>query len=97
MSALISELVIDVNLMRHATFQNRAVIDFLLARGHGGEDFEGMMILIVVMISLCFLQCIQRMIQRQHQQLHALVNENKKGGIVGTYYINEGHDVLESF
>jgi len=51
MSALISELEIDVYLVRHTTFQNRAVIDYLLlARGHGGEDFEGMMILIVVMI-----------------------------------------------
>ena len=97
MSALISELVIDVNLMRHATFQNRAVIDFLLARGHGGEDFEGIMILIVVMVLPCFLQCVQRTIQRQYQQLRALVIENKKGGIVGTYYINKGHDVLESF
>jgi len=96
MSALISKLVIDVNLVRHSTFQNRAVIDFLLlARGHGGEDFEGMKILIVVMI--CFLQCIQRTIQQQYKQLHALVIENKNGGIVGTYYINKGHDVLECF
>jgi len=98
MSALISELAIDVNLVRHAMFHNRAVIDFLLlARGHGGEDFEGIMILIVVMVLPCFLQCVQRTIQRQYQQLRALVIENKKGGIVGTYYINKGHDVLESF
>ena len=51
MSALISELAIDVDSVRHTTFQKRAVIGFLLlARGHGGENFEGMMILIVVMI-----------------------------------------------
>ena len=48
-------------------FHNRAVIDFLLlAWGHGGEDFEGMMILIVVLILPCFLQCIQGMIQQQY-------------------------------
>jgi len=124
MSALISELAIDVNSVRHAALQNRAAIDFLLlAWGHGCEDFEGMccmnlsdhsksihkqlkqlkdlakdlkrekvphwlrgllsgwgitrwlqelilrggmvllMILIVVMILPCFLQCIQGMIQ----------------------------------
>jgi len=67
MSALISELAIDVNSVRHATFQNRVVIDFLLlAWGHGCEDFEGMVlliILIVVMILPRFLQCIQGMIQ----------------------------------
>ena len=42
-SRALSELLIDVDSVRHATLQNRAAIDFLLlAQGHGCEDFEGM-------------------------------------------------------
>lgn len=40
-SIILSELLTDVSAVRHATLQNRAVIDFLLAHGHGCEDFEG--------------------------------------------------------
>ncbi|XP_055648618.1 syncytin-A-like [Falco peregrinus] len=40
---MISELLTDVEGVRHATLQNRAAIGFLLlAHGHGCEDFEGM-------------------------------------------------------
>lgn len=41
-SIILSELLTDVSAVRHATLQNRAVIDFLLlAHSHGCEDFEG--------------------------------------------------------
>ncbi|NXD64267.1 ENR1 protein, partial [Eolophus roseicapillus] len=41
-SAALSGLLLDVDSVRHATLQNRAAIDFLLAQGHGCEDFDGM-------------------------------------------------------
>jgi len=42
-SSALSNLLLDVDSVRHATLQNRAAIDFLLlAQGHGCEDFEGM-------------------------------------------------------
>lgn len=42
-TAVLSELLMDVNNIRHAVLQNRAAIDFLLlAQGHGCKDFEGM-------------------------------------------------------
>lgn len=42
-SRAISDLLLDVDSVRHATLQNRAAIDFLLlAQGHGCEEFEGM-------------------------------------------------------
>ncbi|XP_072214357.1 uncharacterized protein [Excalfactoria chinensis] len=40
---VLSELLMDINNIRHAVLQNRAAIDFLLlAQGHGCKDFEGM-------------------------------------------------------
>ncbi|KFP72798.1 hypothetical protein N310_05388, partial [Acanthisitta chloris] len=43
MSLALSGLLSDVQLVQHATLQNRAAIDFLLlAHGHGCEDFDGM-------------------------------------------------------
>ncbi|KFQ43281.1 hypothetical protein N333_00958, partial [Nestor notabilis] len=42
-SNALSDLLLDVDSVCHATLQNRAAIDFLLlAQGHGCEDFEGM-------------------------------------------------------
>ncbi|XP_072184209.1 syncytin-A-like [Excalfactoria chinensis] len=42
-SAMLSDLLADVDSIRHAVLQNRAAIDFLLlAQGHGCKDFEGM-------------------------------------------------------
>jgi len=42
-SSALSNLLLDIDSVRHATLQNRAAIDFLLlAQGHGYEDFEGM-------------------------------------------------------
>ncbi|XP_063250546.1 syncytin-A-like [Prinia subflava] len=42
-SSALSNLLTDVDSIRHATLQNRAAIDFiLLAQGHGCEDFDGM-------------------------------------------------------
>lgn len=42
-SRAISDLLVDVDSVRHATLQNRAAIDFLLlAQGHGCDEFEGM-------------------------------------------------------
>lgn len=42
-SAALSDLLLDVDSVRHATLQNRAAIDFLLlAHGHGCDDFNGM-------------------------------------------------------
>nr|XP_026654753.1 uncharacterized protein LOC113460564 [Zonotrichia albicollis] len=42
-SLALSSLLLNVDSIRHATLQNRAVIDFLLlAQGHGCEEFEGM-------------------------------------------------------
>ncbi|XP_015704681.2 LOW QUALITY PROTEIN: uncharacterized protein LOC107306240 [Coturnix japonica] len=42
-SQLLSDLLIDVESIRHAVLQNRAAIDFLLlAQGHGCQDVEGM-------------------------------------------------------
>ncbi|KFP89664.1 hypothetical protein N311_00441, partial [Apaloderma vittatum] len=42
-SHIISELLTDVDSIRHAVLQNRAAIDFLLlAQGHGCEEFDGM-------------------------------------------------------
>ena len=42
-SAVISDLVYNVDNIRHAVLQNRAAIDFiLLAQGHGCEDLSGM-------------------------------------------------------
>ncbi|XP_065585890.1 syncytin-A-like [Cyrtonyx montezumae] len=42
-SQLLSELLMDVEGVRHAVLQNRAAIDFLLlAQGHGSQDFDGM-------------------------------------------------------
>ncbi|NXL97313.1 ERB1 protein, partial [Tyrannus savana] len=42
-TAVLEELLMDQNSMRHSLLQNRAAIDFLLlAQGHGCEDFEGM-------------------------------------------------------
>ncbi|XP_068259986.1 syncytin-1-like [Nyctibius grandis] len=42
-SSALSELLLDVDSVRHATLQNRAAIDFLLlAHGHGCQDFDGM-------------------------------------------------------
>ena len=43
MSIALTDLLTDVDSVRHATLQNRAAIDFLLlAQGHGCEEFEGM-------------------------------------------------------
>ncbi|XP_021251159.1 uncharacterized protein LOC110398103 [Numida meleagris] len=40
---VLSDLLIDVNNIRHSLLQNRAAIDFLLlAQGHGCQDFKGM-------------------------------------------------------
>lgn len=42
-STSISDMLTDVNSVKHATFQNRAAIDFLLlAQGHGCEEFQGL-------------------------------------------------------
>lgn len=42
-SLALSNLLLDVDSIRHATLQNRAAIDFLLlAQGHGCEEFDGM-------------------------------------------------------
>lgn len=42
-SAALSDLVYDVDNIRHAVLQNRAAIDFiLLAQGHGCEELSGM-------------------------------------------------------
>lgn len=42
-SVALHELLAEVNAVRHATFQNRATIDFLLlAHGHGCGDSEGL-------------------------------------------------------
>ncbi|XP_017585504.1 PREDICTED: uncharacterized protein LOC108445601 [Corvus brachyrhynchos] len=42
-SIVISDMLTDINSVRHATLQNRAAIDFLLlAHGHGCEEFEGL-------------------------------------------------------
>lgn len=41
-SLALSDLLLDVDSIRHATLQNRAAIDFLLlAYGHGCQDFDG--------------------------------------------------------
>lgn len=43
MSQSLSELLTDVDSIRHATLQNTAAVDFLLLpQGHGCEDFKGM-------------------------------------------------------
>lgn len=43
MAKVLSALATDIDSIRHATFQNRAAIDFLLlAQGHGCQDFDGM-------------------------------------------------------
>ncbi|XP_023787304.1 uncharacterized protein LOC111932445 [Cyanistes caeruleus] len=42
-SKVLSDLLLDMNSVRHAVLQNRAAIDFLLlAQGHGCEDFDRM-------------------------------------------------------
>ncbi|TRZ10798.1 hypothetical protein HGM15179_016316 [Zosterops borbonicus] len=42
-SSALSNLLTDVDSVKHASLQNRAAIDFiLLAQGHGCEDFDGM-------------------------------------------------------
>ncbi|NXC34533.1 ERB1 protein, partial [Campylorhamphus procurvoides] len=42
-SNILSQLLTNVNDIRHAVLQNRAAIDFLLlAQGHGCQEFEGM-------------------------------------------------------
>lgn len=42
-SLALSDLLLDVDSIRHATLQNRAAIDFLLlVNGHGSQDFDGL-------------------------------------------------------
>jgi len=42
-SEILTQLLMDVDSVRHAVLQNRAAIDFwLLARGHGCQEFKGM-------------------------------------------------------
>ncbi|NXW12075.1 ERB1 protein, partial [Fregetta grallaria] len=42
-SSMLTELLQDMDSLRHAVLQNRAAIDFLLlAHGHGCEEFKGM-------------------------------------------------------
>lgn len=42
MSLALSNLLMDVDSVMHATLKNRAAIDLLLARRHGCDEFQGM-------------------------------------------------------
>ncbi|XP_072186952.1 syncytin-2-like [Excalfactoria chinensis] len=66
-SEALSQLLMDVDSIRHATLQNRAAIDFLLlAQGHGCEEFEGMCCMNLSDHSVS--------IHKQLQTLHTLTN-----------------------
>ncbi|XP_015710563.1 LOW QUALITY PROTEIN: uncharacterized protein LOC107309905 [Coturnix japonica] len=71
-SQLLSDLLIDVESIRHAVLQNRAAIDFLLlAQGHGCQDVEGM---------CCF--NLSDHSESLHKKLAWLQDHTKKIGVV---------------
>ncbi|XP_072199793.1 uncharacterized protein [Excalfactoria chinensis] len=70
-SQVLSDLLMDVESIRHAVLQNRAAIDFLLlAQGHGCQDVEGM---------CCF--NLSDHSESMHKQLAWLQDHTKKTGI----------------
>lgn len=54
------------------------------------------LVLCMIMIIPCILQCVQNMIQKHIQAINLVHVENKTGGIVGTFLDEAGgHDYVE--
>lgn len=67
-SSMISDLLTDGEVVKHASLQNRAALDYLLlVHGHGCEDFEGLCCMNLSDHSVC--------IHKQLQNLSDLANQ----------------------